>query len=264
MAKAGSDPRVRIVTWNINSIRARLDMLLDWVEAEEPDILCLQETKVTDQEFPEDELGDLDYDVIYLGEPSYNGVAIACRDEAEAVVRNLPGDGPDAQKRLIAATIGGLRVVNVYVPNGGSLDSPRFPEKLAWYERLHDFLARDAVAGQPRILCGDFNVCPGDLDCWDPERLAGSIFLTEPERAAWRRLGSLGLSDAFRHLHPDARQFSWWDYRDMGFEKNAGLRIDHFLVSPEVLARVERVEIHTALRAEPGASDHAPVSLWLS
>lgn len=252
---------MHIATWNINSLRARLDQVLDWVEAERPDILCLQETKVTDQEFPEDELGDLDYDVVYTGERSYNGVAIATKDEASAVVKRLPGDAKDAQKRMIAATVGELRVVNAYFPNGKTVGSPDFAYKLAWYARMRDFLAREEA---PVILCGDFNVCPADLDAYDGAARQVKIFGTPEERAAYRALTELGLTDAFRHLHPEAEEFTWWDYRDAGFERGAGLRIDLFLVSAPLLARVERCVIHRDQRLHENASDHAPVSLYLA
>lgn len=254
---------MKIATWNVNSIRARLDQVLDWVETHDPDIVCLQETKVTDQEFPEDEFGDLGYDVVYTGQRSYNGVAIAAKDELQSVVAQLPGDDSDEQRRMIAATIDGIRIISVYVPNGKTVGAPEYHFKLKWLGRLRKFLDNTASPSDSIVICGDFNICPEDFDAYD-ERLADSLFMTRDERAAYDNVTKFGLTDAYRHVKPHAKKFTWWDYRDAGFEKNAGLRIDHFLVSQPVLDRVTEVVIDTEERATHNASDHAPVELTLS
>lgn len=255
---------VKVVTWNINSIHARLDNVLNWIEANDPDILLFQETKVIDQEFPIDELGDLGYDCVFTGERSYNGVAICAKDEITDVKKNLPGDGPEAQKRLITGLINGIRVVSVYVPNGQSLDSDKYPFKLDWLARLRRFLPELARPDQPFIMSGDYNIAPADLDVWDTRAMVGSTHVSPPEREALKALLDFGLTDAFRSLHPNKRQFSWWDYRAGAFQKDAGLRIDLHLVTQPILARTKAVIIDQPARAEEKASDHAPVVLELA
>jgi len=255
---------VKIVTWNINSIRARLDHVLDWLEANDPDVVCLQETKVVDQEFPEDEFGDLDYDVTYMGQRAYNGVALVTKDEVDKVQRNLPSDPSDAQKRFIAATVNDVRIINVYAPNGKALDSDPYAFKLDWYQRLRTYLDENESLDSPLLICGDFNICPTDLDAYeDPERADGAIFLSAPEREAYQALLDWGLKDAFRTLYPDRQAFTWWDYRNAGFSRNAGLRIDHFLVTPSLLERLVDVTIDREHRGEDNASDHVPVIIEL-
>jgi exodeoxyribonuclease III len=255
---------VKIVTWNVNSIRARIEPVLDWVEAKDPDVLCLQETKVVDQEFPEDEFGDLDYDVTFMGQRAYNGVAIISRDEAESTQRNLPTDSDDAQKRFLATTINGIRIINVYAPNGKELDSEPYAFKLDWYRRLRSYLDENASADEPVLICGDLNICPQDIDAYDnPARAPGCIFLSEPEREVYQSLLDWGFEDAFRALYPQERAYTWWDYRNAGFARNAGLRIDHFLLSPPLMKRLVDVTIDREQRATDNCSDHVPVILEL-
>lgn len=254
---------MKIATWNVNSLRAREDLVLNWVEDEDPDILCMQETKLTDQEFPEDAFGDLDYDVIFYGQRAYNGVAIAAHEEMADVQLGFPEDTKKAEKRLAAATIDGIRVIDIYLPNGQDLDSDKFPYKLQWMERLHRFLEETCDPSQPLILTGDFNLCPADMDGHEGTNKTG-IFFSEAERSRYQRFLDWGLTDAYRHFYPDkARAFTWWDYRAGGWEKDRGLRIDHFLVTKPVLERAKDVVIHRAMRAEEGPSDHVPVTLEL-
>ncbi len=255
---------MKVVTWNVNSIHARLDNVLNWVEANDPDILLLQETKVVDQEFPIDDFGDLGYDCVFTGERSYNGVAICAKDEIHEVKKNLPGDGPEAQKRLIAGRIGQLRVASVYVPNGQALDSDKYPFKLEWLARLRAYLPELTRPDLPFLISGDYNIAPADLDVWDTKAMVGSTHVSPPERAALAALQEFGLVDAFRLLEPNKRQYSWWDYRAGCFQRDVGLRIDLHLVSQALVPRVRRVTIDTQARAEEKASDHAPVILELS
>ncbi len=250
---------MRIATWNVNSLRVREDMVLDWLESEEPDVLCMQETKITDQEFPEDGFGDLDYDVTYHGQTNYNGVAFASRIEATNLQRGFPEDGPDTDRRLIAATFDDLTILNVYVPNGQSVGSDKYAFKLNWLERLREYLDTACDAEQPVIVCGDFNICPGDLDhFWKPSP-EPRLFATDEERRAFQALLDWGLTDAFRLLHPDERAYTWWDYRGRDFMRDEGLRIDHLLVTNPVRDRLEAVTIDRRMRAEEGPSDHVPV-----
>ncbi len=255
---------MKIATWNVNSIRARENGVLDWAEVHEPDVLLMQETKISDQEFPEEGLGDLDYDVVFFGQPTYNGVAIAARESIEDVVRGLPGDeGDEAERRLIAATVRGIRLICVYVPNGRQVGSPSFRFKLEWLDRLQAFLEETVSPNQPVVLAGDFNIAPTDDDVWDPERFKNTLFCTEDERGRFRRLLAFGLTDTLQHLHPGPRQFTWWDYRAGAYQKNRGLRIDHILASASVVARAQSVAIDREVRSALDPSDHVPVMLSL-
>lgn len=255
---------MKITTWNVNSLRAREDLVLNWVEKEDPDVLCLQETKVTDQEFPEDALGDLDYDTEFYGQRAYNGVAIASHEPMQDVQKGFVGEDKKAEKRLIAATIEGVRVIDIYLPNGQGFDSPKFPYKLDWVERLRAFLDETCDPTQPLVLCGDFNICPEDRDAYDGDERNGGIFCSPQERERYKLLLDWGLTDAFRHKYPDAeRPFTWWDYRAGGWPRDHGLRIDHFLVTAPVLERMKDVVVHRMMRAEEGPSDHVPVVLEL-
>ena len=255
-----SPPAVKIATFNVNSLRAREDIVLDWLEHEDPDVLCIQETKLTDQEFPEDGFGDLDYDVVYHGQPAYNGVAIVSHEAAEDVVR---GFGEEDDRRFIAATVEGIRVVCVYVPNGESYGADKYHYKLRWLAELEEVLKKELAAHESLVLCGDFNIAPRTEDVHDAEtREQNEIFMSPEERAAFARLLDLGLTDAFAHLHPDAeRPYTWWHYRGGSWERNRGLRIDHHLVTKAVLDRTKSVTIHRAMRGGESPSDHVPVVL---
>jgi len=247
---------VKLATWNINSIRAREGRLAAWLERERPDVLCLQETKTEDAGFPSELLRKAGYEAVTFGQKSYNGVAICARTPLTDVVRGLDDD-EDA--RLIAATVGGIRVIDVYVPNGGDLESDKYPYKLAWYRRLRAFLERTAKPDQPVIVCGDMNVTADDLDVCAPDKWRGQIHCSEPERAAMAELVGWGLVDVFRRFHPQGGVYSWWDYRGVSFFKNQGLRIDFIFATEPVAKRVTAARIDRDARKGQDASDHAPV-----
>lgn len=255
---------MRIATWNVNSIRARTPKLTGWLQEAKPDVLLLQETKVEDSGFPTALFTDLGYQVSFHGQKSYNGVAIAARSAITDVALGLelePGK-LDEQTRVIAATVDGLRVASIYAPNGQSPGTDKYGYKLAWYAALRRWLdAHDRA--QPIVLGGDWNVAPGDLDVYDPKKWAGKIMCSEPERDGWRALCAWGLDDAFRRLNPESTAYSWWDYRGAWFWKDQGLRIDHFLADPTVMARVTACAIDRDARKGQDASDHAPVVLTL-
>lgn len=250
---------MKLATWNINSIRARTDRLVTWLAAERPDIVCLQETKVEDSGFPEAALSALGYQVVTHGQRSYNGVAIAARSPLTDVTRGF-GDGePDDQARQIAATVDGLRVICVYVPNGENLESAKFPFKLAWYKRLRRYLDTHATATDRLVVCGDTNVTSDDKDVWSPEKWAGQIHCSPTEREAFHEILGFGLVDVFREHNPDGGVYSWWDYRGVSFFKNQGLRIDYILATPPVAATCTAATIDRNARKGQDASDHAPV-----
>lgn len=253
---------MKIVTWNINSLRAREDLVLDWMEAHGPDIVCLQETKVTDQEFPEDAFGDLDYDVVYFGQQTYNGVAIAAREELRDVVRGFPGAGEADDKRLIAATVAGLRIVNIYLPNGQAYGSDKYRFKLDWMDQLQTFLEQ-ARPTDPLVLLGDFNIAPRDVDVHDAYGTGEQLFISQAERERFERLLDWGLSDALLAFDAEPGRYTWWDYRGGAFDMNQGMRIDHLLVTAPVMARARAVWVDREARAADGPSDHAPVVMEL-
>lgn len=250
---------MKLATWNINSIRARTERLLTWLGNEKPDVLCLQETKVEDNGFPIEALRMRGYEVVTYGQRSYNGVAIAARGPLTEVVRGF-GDGePDDEARLIAATVSGLRVVCVYVPNGQDLTSDKYTYKLAWYQRLRRFLDRTASAADRLVVCGDMNVTADDRDVCDPVKWAGQIHCSAPERAALAELLAFPLVDLFRMKNPDGGVYSWWDYRGVAFFKNQGLRIDYIFATSPVAERCTACTIDRNARKGQDASDHAPV-----
>ena len=252
---------MKLATWNINSIRARTDRLVKWLGAEQPDILCLQETKVEDPGFPHDALKAAGYHAAIHGQRSYNGVAIAAKQALpiEAVTRGF-GDGEaEDEARLISAKVGDLRVVSIYVPNGQDLDSDKFPYKLGWYKRLRAYLDRTAKLEDQLVVCGDTNVTADDRDVWSPDAWRGKIHCSEPERAAFANVVGFGLVDLFRKHNPDGGVYSWWDYRGVSFFKNQGLRIDHILATPPVAEKCSACVIDRNARKGQDASDHAPV-----
>jgi exodeoxyribonuclease-3 len=253
---------VKIATWNVNSLRIREDAVLDWLEKNAPDVLCLQETKVSDQEFPEDQFGDLNYDVAYHGQRSYNGVAIVSRPEMRSIERGFGGDADD-DKRLISAVIEGIRIFSVYVPNGQEVGGERYRFKLDWLHRLRSHLESKLAQNEPAILLGDYNVAPTDDDVFDPVALRGQLLASEPEREALCHLMGYGLVDALRHFDPKAKRFTWWDYRSGSWERNMGLRIDHILVTPPLVGRMKSIRIDEKERAKPQPSDHVPVVIEL-
>lgn len=251
---------MNITTWNVNSVRARLDRVLGWIDAHQPEVLCLQELKCQDAELPCDAFRARGYEVASYGQKTYNGVALLSKRPMEDVRRGVPNPD-DPQARGISAVIDGVRIVNLYCPNGGELHSDKYTYKLGWFERLAIELRPWANA--PMIVCGDFNVAPADADVYDPKGWEGQVLCSEPERQRFRALLDLGLTDAWRRFHTEPNVFTWWDYRGNGFALNQGLRIDHHLVTADVLARATDVSVDQDERGRPQASDHAPVTLHL-
>lgn len=253
---------MKIATWNVNSLKVRLPQVLDWLAAAAPEVLCLQETKLEDKAFPAAELQAAGYHVLFAGQKTYNGVAILSKSPLSLVADGLPGLD-DPQKRLLAADVacagGPVRVVCGYFPNGQALDSEKYPYKLSWLKALLEWLPGQLLA-QPRLaLLGDFNIAPDDRDVHDPKAWEGQVLVSPPERQAFQDLLALGLSDSFRLFEQPEKSFSWWDYRMMGFRRNAGLRIDHILLSPPLAAACRACAVDKAPRKLERPSDHAPV-----
>jgi exodeoxyribonuclease-3 len=249
---------MRLATWNVNSLKVRLPQVLQWLAENPTDILCLQETKLTDDKFPVAEIEAAGYHAVYTGQKTYNGVAILSRHPMSEVVKNNPLF-EDEQQRIIAATIEGMRVVCAYMPNGQSVGSDKYLYKLRWLEALHDWLAVECQAHESLALLGDYNIAPEDRDVHDPAAWQGQVLVSEAERVAFRRLESLELKDAFRLFEQPEKAFSWWDYRQMAFRRNMGLRIDHILLSPALAARCTACVIDKVPRKWEQPSDHTPV-----
>lgn len=255
---------MQLATWNVNSLKVRLPQVLDWLAANPVDVLCLQELKQEDHAFPLAELAAAGYRAEFAGQKTYNGVAIVYRDTltASEVVKDIPGYD-DPQRRVIAASFGELRVVCAYFVNGEAVGSDKYAYKLEWLGKLEAYLA-DSLARYPSLaLLGDFNIAPDDRDVYDPLAWADKVLCSAPERAAFQRLVAMGLADSFRQFHPDAGLYSWWDYRAAMFRRNLGLRIDHILLSPPVLARARACVIDRAPRKNERPSDHTPVVVTL-
>jgi len=250
---------MHVATWNVNSIRAREERVLAWLAATKPDVLCLQELKVVDAKFPREPVEALGYHVETHGQPTYNGVAILSREPLADVDRGFGDDDPDDHARFIAATTCGVRVMCAYVPNGQAPDSPKFQYKLRWFERLGAYLGSRLDPTTAALLCGDFNVAPADLDVHDPVAWEGHVLCTHEERAALGRVMDGRLVDVVRRVHPDTQLFSWWDYRQLGFPKNRGLRIDHIVATPPLAERVTDAGVDREARKGKQPSDHAPV-----
>ena len=250
---------MKIATWNVNSIRARKERALDWLRDREPDVVCLQETKVPDDTFPIEACGELGYRAAFHGQAGYNGVAILSRWPLADEQAGL-GDGEDdAQARVVAATVRGVRVISVYVPNGQAVGTDKYAYKLAWLERLRRYLERCCDPAEPVVLAGDFNVAPDDRDVHDPLAWKGRILCSDAERRALAGVRDWGLQDSFRLHEEGGGYYSWWDYRMLGFPKNRGLRIDHIYVTAPLAAACTRAYIDREARKGKGASDHAPV-----
>jgi len=249
---------MKIATWNVNSLKVRLPHLLDWLAAEQADVVCLQELKCEDKAFPLAEIEAAGYHAVFNGQKTYNGVAIISRGEVQDVSRDIPGFA-DEQKRIIAATVDGVRVISAYFPNGQALDSDKYTYKLAWLEALTAWLKDELTRYPQLVLAGDFNIAPDERDA-HPDWKDG-LLVSEPERTAFRTLLGLGLVDAFRLFEQAEKSYSWWDYRMMAFRRNFGLRIDHLLVSPALAPHVSRSWIDKAPRKLERPSDHTPVLL---
>lgn len=250
---------MKLASWNVNSIRMREQAVIDWLRRAEPDVLCLQETKVVDDDFPTDEFTRLGYAVAMTGQPAYNGVAIAARRPLTNVTFGLLDEPPDAERRAISATVDGVRIVSAYVPNGKKVGSPSFAHKLAWLARLRNTLDAGARADEPLAVCGDFNVAMDDRDVYDPELFRNQLHCHPDERRALQEVLAFGLHDAFRHLHAEAGLYSWWDYRAGGFQRNQGLRIDYVFVTRTLLERCTSAVIDIEPRSADKPSDHTPV-----
>jgi exodeoxyribonuclease-3 len=252
---------VRLVTWNVNSLKARLERVEEWLAECEPDVVCMQETKLADTGFPTMAFSALGYESAHHGEGRWNGVAILSRVGLDDVVMGFADDAaPDPEARLITATCGGVRVMSAYVPNGRALDHEHYQYKLRWLDRLVGHLDLTADPASPTALCGDFNIAPTDIDVWDPAALVDATHVSEPERAALRRLLDWGLTDVFRAQFPDTeRLYSWWDYRAGNFHKGIGMRIDLVLGSRSLAEHVEWALIDRNARKGKQPSDHAPL-----
>jgi exodeoxyribonuclease-3 len=250
---------MKLATWNVNSVTARLPLVTKWLAEAQPDVLCLQELKCTDEKFPSEAFNELGYQSAAFGQRTYNGVAILARSELTDVVRGFPDDEEGAQARLLAATVEGVRVVNVYIPNGAFVGSDKYRFKLEWMRRLRGFLDEHYDRDAQVLLCGDFNVAPEERDVHDPEQWEGHILFSKRERAALNEIKDWGFVDAFR-LHTDeGGHFSWWDYRQGSFRRNAGLRIDHIWTSAALAARCRESWIDKEPREWERPSDHTPV-----
>lgn len=252
---------MKIATWNVNSIRARLDRLLGWLDRAQPDVVCLQELKVPVEEFPFDPLREAGYQAAVHGQHTYNGVAILSRDPLTEVVTGFGDDVPDDQARLIVASVGGVRVASAYIPNGQIVGSAKWDYKLAWLERLGAWLERHATPDHPLVLCGDFNIAPEDRDVAQPEQWRTTVLCHEAGRAALRRALAGRVTDAIRLHHQGPGPFSWWDYRQLSFPKGNGLRIDHIFLTPALAARCRAASVHRDERKGKLPSDHAPVAV---
>ena len=247
-----------IATWNVNSLKVRLPHLLDWLGRQAPDVVCLQELKLEDANFPHAQIEAAGYRCAISGQKTYNGVAILSRVPLAEIQAGIPGFD-DPQRRVVSATVEGTRVVCAYVPNGQSVGSEKYEYKLKWFAAFERYL-REELARHPRLVAlGDYNVAPEDRDVHDPKAWAGQVLCSEPEREAFRKLLALGLADGFRLFEQPEKSFTWWDYRMNGFRRNLGLRIDHILLSPELAARCESCAIDLDPRRLERPSDHAPV-----
>jgi exodeoxyribonuclease III len=254
---------MKLATWNVNSLNVRLPHVLDWLASDQPDVLCLQETKQEDSKFPYDALKEAGYNAVHSGQKTYNGVAILSPHPIEDIQFGIPNFS-DEQKRVVTATINGIRIVCAYIPNGQAVDSDKYQYKLGWLNALTIWLKNELVTHPNLALLGDYNIAPDDRDCHDPAAWIGQVLVSEPEREAFKQLVALGLHDSFRLFEQPEKSFSWWDYRMMGFRRNFGMRIDHILVSDTLKAKCIACVIDKAPRKLERPSDHTPVVLELA
>lgn len=255
-----SDAAMKITTWNVNGLRARLTHVLDFLREHRPDVLCLQETKVPDELFPRAMLEDEGYDVAWFGQKGYNGVAILAADALSDVHKGLPDDEPDAERRVLAATVGGVAVLDLYVPNGQEVGTDKYRFKLDWFRRLRMFLDRAYAADQPLVVVGDFNVALEDRDVHDPQWWHERILCSTPERQAMRNVLAFGLDDVLRRHHQQGGIYTWWHYRAGAAFVDDGLRIDYVLTTAALTARCTGVVVHKDERRRQSPSDHVPVT----
>ena len=255
---------MKIATYNVNGIRARLPVLLRWLKEASPDVVCLQELKAPNDKFPEDAIAELGYKAVWHGQKSWNGVAILTKEDLEVsdVQRGLPGDPADEQSRYIEAAINNIRIGCIYLPNGNPAPGPKFDYKLQWFSRLIEH-ARELLSGEmPVVLTGDYNVIPTEQDVYKPERWIKDALFRQEVRLAFKNLLEQGWTDAIRKLYPDEEIYTFWDYYRNAFKRNAGLRIDHFLLSPTLIERLHAASVNLDVRGLEKTSDHAPV--WIS
>jgi exodeoxyribonuclease-3 len=250
---------MKIATWNVNSINVRIEHALKWLDSTGTDVLCLQETKAVDENFPLEAFEEAGFKVAFMGEKSYNGVAIVSKHEISNVQKNFPDDDDDAPKRMIAADINGIHIVNTYIPNGTKLGTDKFDFKLKWLQKLRRYFDDNCDSDKDVLLCGDFNVAMTDLDVWDVARWEGKLHFTKTEKAAMFYVKQWGFTDAYRTLNPDAQEYSWWDFRTRGFDKGEGLRIDHIWTSKSLFDKCTGCWIDRDPRGWERPSDHTTV-----
>lgn len=250
--------QMKIATWNVNSLKVRLPQVLAWLEEQQPDILVLQELKLEQDKFPLEAFADIGFQVAHWGQKTYNGVAIISKKPLENVQCNMPNFA-DPQARLIATTIDGMRVICVYCVNGESLESDKFQYKKQWFHHLSGYLKNELAQYQNLVLLGDFNIAPADCDLAEAEKHAGKILCSDEERQWFQSLLDLGLTDAVRFLAKDEKIYTWWDYRMNAFRRNLGMRIDHILLTPDLMQKTTKYQIDKTARAAERPSDHAPV-----
>ncbi len=253
---------MKLVTWNVNSLNVRLPHVIDWLKEHQPDALCLQELKLEDIKFPLAAIEEAGYHAVFDGQKTYNGVAILSRSRPEDVSKGMV-EFPDEQKRVIAATIDGVRVVCVYIPNGQSIDSDKYQYKLKWLDGLAQYMTRTIRDYGDVALLGDYNIAPDDRDVYDPKAWEGQVLCSDAERAAYQRILALGMQDSFRLFDQPDKSYTWWDYRMNGFKRNLGMRIDHVLLTAGLAGNCESVNIDLVPRKLERPSDHAPVAATL-
>lgn len=252
-----------IATWNVNSIRVRVEQVLAWIRSHSPDVLALQELKSTDEAFPLDAFTALGYQVAVSGQATYNGVAILSLKPLTDIVHGIPGY-EDAQKRVLTVTVNDMRVVCVYVPNGASVDSDKYQYKLQWFEHFLKYAEKTKKEYPRTVILGDYNIAPEDRDVHDPALWQGQVLVSEKERACFKALLALGFQDAFRILNPEENNYTWWDYRMNAFKRNMGLRLDHILATPAVMVHAKQCGVDKTPRTWERPSDHAPLILQLN
>ncbi|MER0216279.1 MAG: exodeoxyribonuclease III [Nitrosomonas sp.] len=249
---------MKLATWNVNSLKVRLPQVIDWLQTNQPDMLCLQETKLSDENFPAAEIAAIGYESVFIGQKTYNGVAILSKQKGSEIITAIPGF-EDKQKRVVAATYGDVRVISVYVPNGDTVESEKYQYKLRWLPALTGWLRQELKDHQKLAILGDFNIAPEDRDVYDPQLWQGKVLCSQPERVAFGDLLQLGLTDSFRLFEQAEKSYTWWDYRMMAFRLNRGLRIDHILLSNALASICTSCTVDKAIRKLERPSDHAPV-----
>ncbi|MCX7189310.1 MAG: exodeoxyribonuclease III [Methylotenera sp.] len=254
---------MKFATWNVNSLNVRLPHVLDWLRDNQPDVLCLQETKQEDSKFPYKALIEAGYESAHIGQKTYNGVAILSRHPLSNIQRNIPNFDDD-QQRVVAASINGIRVVCAYIPNGQAVDSEKYQYKMRWLSAFNAWLKTELISHPQLMVLGDYNIAPEDRDCHNPAAWIGQVLVSPPERIAFKNLLDLGLHDSFRLFEQAEKSFSWWDYRMMGFRRNFGMRIDHILVSSLLKSRCVSAHIDKLPRKLERPSDHTPVVLEIA